>query len=274
MTLSIRLFVLWVGVLFASVQPVVDAASAIDNANLLNQNFFSYFSGENIGVNGPPGSFVCAVSTSLQTHAVFRRGVVDPDKIDLLFVMDNSGSIGSTDFVKQKTFVSRVIDHALTVTCTKSIRVAVISFAASSQIKIEFDFNDHSLSTTPRAHLKNAVNAITYVHGFATNTAGALGEAHSLLNDAYRGARSDATKIVFVLTDGKSNQGGDPGPKADILRNIDGAVVFAAGVANFGSVSSKNELKAIASDPDCARVLVIDDFDDMNDIAARFGKRM
>jgi hypothetical protein len=266
------LLVFFVGVILTA-HPAVDAASVADNANNLNQNFFSYFSGEDDtfiplvrpGSKGPPGPVWKGRPGS-------RGGAgPDPNKIDLLFVMDNSGSIGSTNFVKQKIFVSLMIDHVLTVTCSKSIRIAVISFAASHQIKIEFDFNDHSLSASPRVNLKNAVNAITYVHGPATNTAGALDLAHSLLNDASRGARSDATKIVFVLTDGKSNQGGAPGPKADILRNTDGAIVFAMGVANFGSTSSQNELKAIASDPDSSHVLVVDDFDDMEEIAARFG---
>jgi tyrosinase len=268
------LLVFFVGVILTA-HPAVDAASVADNANNLNQNFFSYFSGEDDtfiplvrpGSKGPPGPVWKGRPGS-------RGGAgPDPNKIDLLFVMDNSGSIGSTNFVKQKIFVSLMIDHVLTVTCSKSIRIAVISFAASHQIKIEFDFNDHSLSASPRVNLKNAVNAITYVHGPATNTAGALDLAHSLLNDASRGARSDATKIVFVLTDGKSNQGGAPGPKADILRNTDGAIVFAMGVANFGSTSSQNELKAIASDPDSSHVLVVDDFDDMEEIAARFGAK-
>ena len=274
------LSMLCVGAIFASVQPAVDAASASENANKLNQNFFSYFSGQDTGsiplqkpdVDGSPGLFVW--KTPPRPPRLRGGAAADPNKIDLLFVMDNSGSIGSTNFVKQKTFVSLMIDHVLTVTCTKSIRIAVISFAAATQIKIEFDFNDHSLSASPRADLKNAVNAIIYVHGYATNTAGALDLAHSLLNDASKGARSDATKIVFVLTDGRSNQGNPPGPKADILRNTDGAVVFAMGVANFGSTSSQNELKAIASDPDSAHVLVVDDFDDMDDIVARFGASM
>ena len=248
-------------------QLMVTAASVSYNAKTLNQNFFSIFSGTQSGAAAP------AVLPGFRGRPVLggARSTPDPNKIDLLFVMDNSGSIGSANFVKQKNFVSLMIDHVLTVTCTKSIRIAIISFAASSQITVEFDFNDYSGSATPRVDLKNAVNGIVYVHGWATNTAGALDEAHSLYNDASRGARSDATRVVFVLTDGKSNQGGAPGPKADVLRNTDGAKIFAMGVANFGSTNSQNELNAIASDPDVDHKFVVDDFDDMDDIAAQFG---
>jgi hypothetical protein len=246
------LSVLFATFIFLVVQSAVNADSVDLIADKMNRNFYSLFHSDYI-------SRLFAITPNR-----------NPKKIDLLFVMDNSGSIGSTAFVKQKTFVSLVIDHSLTVTCTTSIRIAVISFANSAQTKVEFDFDDHSTST-PRADLKRAVNASAYAHGPATNTGRALDLAHSLLNDPSRGARSDATKIVFVLTDGKSNEGDAPGPKADILRNRDGAVVFAMGVANFGSTSSQNELRAIATNPDKDYVLNVEDFDDMGDIASHFG---
>ena len=165
-------------------------------------------------------------------------------KIDLL--CHNSASIGPTNFVKQKTFVSLLIDHVLTATCSKSIRIATISFAASSQLAVEFDFDNYSRSVTPCVDLKNAVNGIAYVHWWATNTARALEEGHSLVNDASRGARSDAEKVVFVLTDGRSNQGGKPGPKLTLfIRNTDGAKVIAMGVANLNSKSIQNDSNAI-----------------------------
>jgi tyrosinase len=248
------LSVLFATFIFLVVQSAVNADSVDLIADKMNRNFYSLFHSDYI-------SRLFAITPNR-----------NPKKIDLLFVMDNSGSIGSTAFVKQKTFVSLVIDHSLTVTCTTSIRIAVISFANSAQTKVEFDFDDHSTST-PRADLKRAVNASAYAHGPATNTGRALDLAHSLLNDPSRGARSDATKIVFVLTDGKSNEGDAPGPKADILRNRDGAVVFAMGVANFGSTSSQNELRAIATNPDKDYVLNVEDFDDMGDIASHFGAK-
>ena len=251
----------------------VNADTADDNAKKLNQHFFSYFyeTRTSSSQTGKSGSGPTGSSDS-QTQGTTA---VDSNKVDLLFVIDNSGSIGSDDFVKQKDFVNLMIDHSLTVTCNRSTRIALISFAELSQTKIEFDFDDHSVSATPRADLKSAVNAIAYVNGDATNTAGALTEAHSLFNDASRGGRSDATRIVFVITDGRSNEGGPPGPEADILRDTDGVVIFVMGVANFQSVSSQTELHAIASDPenDEGRVLVVDDFDDMEEIAARFGAR-
>ena len=251
------------------VQVLINADSVSVNAAKLNQKFFSMFTETNSRIVAPVG--LLGVKDLKDRPDIMSWPGSRTSKIDLLFVMDNSGSIGSTNFVKQKTFVSLMIDHALTVTCTKSVRIAIISFATSSEITVEFDFNDYSGSATPRVDLKNAVNGIVYVHGGATNTAGALDKAHSLFNDASRGARSDATRLVFVLTDGKSNQGGAPGPKADVLRNTDGATVMAMGVANFGSTSSQNELNAIASDPDVDHKYVVNDFNDMDDIAAEFG---
>jgi Mg-chelatase subunit ChlD len=263
------LAVFYVVVAFSVVLGETAKADTIDVvAQKLNQKFFSYFSETSSRLVSPLGS------SNLQTRVQGLRNV-DPNKVDLLFVMDNSGSIGRDNFVKQKQFVNLIIDHSLTVTCNRSTRIALISFADISQITIEFDFDDHSTSATPRADLKNAVNAIAYVNGDATNTAGALKEARSLFDDPSRGGRSDANRIIFVITDGRSNQGRPPGPEADILRKTDGAIIFVMGVANFDSVDSQTELRAIASDPehDEERVLVVDDFDDMTAIAARFGAR-
>ena len=235
------------------------SSTVADNAKKLNANFFSLFAApQQQGRLGAPGFF--------WKNGRSNSGVTE---IDLLFVMDNSGSIPAADFAKQKTFVSLMIDHALTVGCQNSIRVAIISYAASSQITIEFDFNDHSTGSTPRASLKSAVNSISYVGGWATNTKVALDTAHSLLNDASRGARSGANKVVFVLTDGRSNQGGNPQAAANVLKTTDGAIVFAMGVANFQAPSSQQELIDIATSTN--HVFVVDDFDDMDDIVAQFG---
>ena len=265
-----RLSVLCVVLVLLVVPKEANADTVEDVAKKLHQNFFPLFSEMITGSSQSGKSGSSSGSSNSQ-----RQGstAVDSNKVDLLFVMDNSGSIGSDNFAKQKDFVNLMIDHSLTVTCNRSTRIALISFAELSQIKIEFDFDDHSVSATPRADLKNAVNSIAYVNGDATNTAGALKEAHSLFNDLSRGGRFDANRIVFVITDGRSNQGGPPGPEADILRQTDWVVIFVMGVANFQSVSSQTELHAIASDPenDEGRVLVVDNFDDMEAIAARFG---
>ena len=113
--------------------------------------------------------------------------------------MDNSGSIGPTHFFKQKAFVILLIHHVLMVTCSKSSRIATISFAASSQRTVEFDLDNYSRSATPRVDLNNAVNDIAYVHVSATNTTRALEEAHSLVSDAPRRARLNADKVVLSL---------------------------------------------------------------------------
>ena len=244
------------------------SSTVTDNAKKLNANFFSLFAApQQKGLPGPPGPpGQRGPLDFLWKNGRSNSGVTD---IDLLFVMDNSGSIPAADFAKQKTFVSLMIDHALTVGCQNSIRVAIISYAASSQITIEFDFNDYSTGLTPRASLKSAVNSISYVGGWATNTKVALDTAHSLLNDAGRGARSGANKVVFVLTDGQSNQGGNPQGAANVLKTTDNAVVFAMGVANFQGASSQQELINIATST--SHSFVVNDFNDMDDIVAQFG---
>ena len=67
----------------------------------------------------------------------------------------------------------------------------------------------------------------------------------SLIFNAAAGARSGVKKVVFVLTDGKSNRGISPGIPAGQLRRS-GVIIFALGVT---SNIKQSELLSIASSP-------------------------
>ena len=66
---------------------------------------------------------------------------------------------------------------------------------------------------------------------------------NSLIFDSFAGARSVAKKVVFVLTDGHSNQGITPATPARQLR-ASGAIIFALGVTTN---VRQSELLSIAS---------------------------
>ncbi|XP_065845415.1 uncharacterized protein [Oscarella lobularis] len=236
---------------------VSNSQASSKNAAKLRNAFFSIFA---------------AHSNSFSDELTESDGVTN---VDLLFVMDNSGSISRDDFSKQKSFVALTIDHALTIGCRCSVRVAVITFSTSSQTTIEFDFDDISVYSTPRANLKSAVDSIPYIGGESRNIKGALALAHSLINDASKGARSGADKVVFVVTNGGSTEGGNPETAADVLKESDKATVFVMGPANFRFASDQRELINIATPKNGDReyVLAVDDFNDMRNIAHEFGPK-
>ena len=76
------------------------------------------------------------------------------EKLDLVFVLDRSGSIGSEDFKLEKTFVESLIEK-FDIFPDKS-RVAVVTYSDSE--KLEFDFNKY----INKECLRNGIKDIRY----------------------------------------------------------------------------------------------------------------
>ena len=73
-------------------------------------------------------------------------------------------------------------------------------------------------------------------------------------------ARKDSKRALFLITDGRSNIGGDPSADAAILRDFQKFEIYAIGVTD--SVNEK-ELRSIASEPFRTHVYLLKDFDDL-----------
>ena len=77
-------------------------------------------------------------------------------------------------------------------------------------------------------------------------------------------ARPNATKAVFLITDGYSN-GGDPRPIAQNLIRNHGVEIFTFGIEN-GNVK---ELRAMASEPKLHHCYILDSFEEFEALARR-----
>ena len=73
-------------------------------------------------------------------------------------------------------------------------------------------------------------------------------------------ARNNSKKALFLITDGRSNTGGDPTQDAIILRDVCKFEIYAIGVSN--SVDEQ-ELRSIASEPFRTHVYLLEDFEDL-----------
>ena len=69
--------------------------------------------------------------------------------------------------------------------------------------------------------------------------------------------RNNSKKALFLITDGRSNDGGDPRLDAMILRDSCDFEIYAIGVTN--SVD-ENELRSIASEPFKTHVFLLKEF--------------
>jgi uncharacterized protein YegL len=106
--------------------------------------------------------------------------------VDLVFLLDNSGSVGDTNFRKVKDFVKRVIDF-LNIG-VDGTHVSVVTYDTDTYI----EFNLVKYFT--KHELRNAVDDIRY-NGFLTFTGEALNMVRTKVFTAAAGMRTDDGKF-------------------------------------------------------------------------------
>jgi len=115
---------------------------------------------------------------------------------DLVFVLDESGSIGSTNFKLVKSFLSQLVSR-LDID-SGSTRVGLVTYA--TRVGFTFNLNTHSTVSSIQA----AISSIQYSRG-GTDTDAALAYVRTVMLRPAAGDRGDVPNIIAVITDGKSN---------------------------------------------------------------------
>lgn len=160
--------------------------------------------------------------------------------LDLVFVLDASGSIGSIDFEKMKDSVINIVS-SLTIG-PENTRLAIIVF--ETEVNLIFNLNAH----TNNISLIEAIGNITFTSG-GTNTHLALRLLRESTVSELLGVRpgSQSTKVAIVITDGRSNSPTLTKEEADKVRMETDFLVFAVGV---GGGVGLTELTNIAGSSD------------------------
>ena len=169
--------------------------------------------------------------------------------IDLIFVLDSSGSIGSLNFQLMRNFVANVVRNLEIGPDKTRVGVIVFSYSASVQFSLSRYMTNSSLL--------QAIANIRYTAG-GTNTDAAILTCIRQFNTSY-GARpisSGIPRIAIVVTDGQSSS-----PTATIaaaqMAHSENILSYAVGV---GGNVDMTELSAIASDPDSQYVRLLRQF--------------
>ena len=115
---------------------------------------------------------------------------------DIIFVLDKSGSIRSTNFELVKKFLSQLVGR-LDID-SGNTRVGLVTFA--TRVGFSFNLDEH----TTVASVQAAILSLPYSRG-KTNTAGALAYVRSYMLKPAAGDRGNVPNIVAVITDGKSS---------------------------------------------------------------------
>ncbi|XP_062297981.1 integrin alpha-M-like [Scomber scombrus] len=159
-------------------------------------------------------------------------------KADIAFLLDGSGSVDYSDFERMKNFVKSVVKSFL----GKDTKFAITQF--SSRVVIHYYFN-----TFKTDYWESQINSIKQLTG-GTHTATGIQEVVNNVFSTYKGSRPNVKKILIVITDGESNDGGDLRSAAKLAEKKK-IVRFAVGVGNaFTKSTAKQELYTIASSRD------------------------
>ncbi|XP_013418862.1 collagen alpha-6(VI) chain [Lingula anatina] len=166
-------------------------------------------------------------------------------KVDLLFVLDSSGSISESEFYTLKQAMKDVVAvvHEQTPIQPGGSRIAVMKFSEISKTNMQFGFG----AKPTELQVKMAIDALTHDKGGWTATGTALEKA----KEVFQGSDPSRVKMIWVLTDGESNVQPKPGIPAAALRrdNILIYVVPIGDAVNQANSSARREVESMASEP-------------------------
>ncbi|CAD5114775.1 DgyrCDS3819 [Dimorphilus gyrociliatus] len=175
------------------------------------------------------------------------------DLVDIVFVLDSSGSIKPPNWLRLLSFTKNVTDNfRIGPTFT---RVGVVVYG--NKAKPVFHLNEYS----DKKLLGNAILGIKYLDQ-NTNTSGGIRVMHEQMFTTANGDRPNAPNIAVVITDGESTFDKDQTvPEANKARDKN-IIILAIGI---GEKTSKSELEGIANKPS-EKFVFNADFDTLDSI--------
>ncbi len=171
--------------------------------------------------------------------------------IDLVLVIDGSGSIFASDFSKVKDFSNDLVSSFAV--SDSAARIGVVQFSGEGQGRVEIGLSGNASA------VHAAINNMAQIEGYTDIQEGlALGQDEIAAN-----ARPGVPRVIILLTDGQQEGApGDPVAEAEAARAA-GTEIFAVGVGGGPNI---DQLNAIASDPDGAHVYSVEDFNSLQAI--------
>ena len=171
--------------------------------------------------------------------------------LDLMFLLDQSGSVGEDNHDLALEFMESVVNF-YDISPDRT-RVSVVTFSTGAEIEFFFD----SFSSLRR--VTREIGRIRYSGGW-THTGLGLDVAADMFNDpSYSGARplsAGIPRVAVLITDGRSNTYSILQPATDL--RAAGVSVYSIGVGNY----YLPELQFIASDPDSDHVFLLQSYTD------------
>ncbi|XP_030278177.1 collagen alpha-6(VI) chain-like [Sparus aurata] len=179
---------------------------------------------------------------------------------DIVFIVDESGSIGTANFKMVRTFLHSIVS-GLEISWAK-VRVGIVMYSNGASPQVYLDsFDDKS-------ELLNFIKILPY-RGGGTNTGAALNYARDNVFIKARGSRKEqgVQQVAVVITDGKSQD--DVSTAAADLRRA-GVTIYAIGVKE----ANKALLDQMASYPHNKHVFNVDNFEKLKGLELSLQKSL
>ncbi|XP_060551066.1 transmembrane cell adhesion receptor mua-3-like isoform X2 [Ruditapes philippinarum] len=209
---------------------------------------------------GIPGIMRHAYIAILLMNLVLRGGSVtdicQTATADIVFIVDSSGSVGSSGYDDEIDFIKAIVNEL--VIDPNEVRMGLIDYSTSVHTSLGFNLNDPNFDTNAEVIAK--LNSLPYSGG-STRTDLAIQAAKNMFSGP--GNRPDVPDVLFTLTDGETNDGGQDllDDRVDELKAMfPDLTSIAVGVKDFDIY----ELNYIASDR--SLIFTVDNFDDLDTI--------
>jgi hypothetical protein len=150
----------------------------------------------------------CAIAASAMAPLAASAGT-----IQLGFILDGSGSIGSTNWTTIVNGLSSAVNTLIPVGGPDTYEISVVSFGATATININSFVVD---TVANRSALASTIAGIAYLNGASTNYSDALTKMQTAMTDTvgtagFVDAAHAAASYVNFATDGAPNSGGTNG---------------------------------------------------------------
>ncbi|XP_045849454.1 integrin alpha-D-like isoform X2 [Meles meles] len=204
--------------------------------------------GENMYAEG----FCFLLGSHLQTIWTMPTSLPEcpSQKMDIVFLIDGSGSIDQRDFKQMKDFVRAVMGQF------EGTNTLFSLIQYSNRMEIHFTFTKFQSISNPQS----LVDPIVQLDGLTFTATGIRTVVEELFHSK-NGARKSAKKILIVITDGQKYK--DPLDYSDVIPQAEraGIIRYAIGVGNaFQEPTARQELNIIGSRPSQDHVFRVDHF--------------
>ncbi|XP_032286637.1 integrin alpha-D isoform X2 [Phoca vitulina] len=218
--------------------------------------------GENMYAEG----FCLLLGSHLQTIWTMPAALPEcpSQEMDIVFLIDGSGSIVQSDFKQMKDFVRAVMGQF------EGTNTLFSLIQYSNYLKIHFTFTQFQSSLSPQS----LVDPIVQLDGLTFTATGILTVVKELFHSK-NGARKSAKKILIVITDGQKYR--DPLEYRDVIPQAEraGIIRYAIGVGNaFQEPTARQELNTIGSVPSQDHVFRVDNFAALSSIQEQLQEKI